>query len=124
MLVLKVPAYEYVNPEVPALSPAALLDALFARSLSECERARSKPETRGAALQKTTEIVKALAKSLDHRVAPDLCQHLAALYDFILDRLSTAAQSDGAAADEPLLESERILRTLRGAFADATQSLR
>ena len=72
------------------------------------------------ALTKASDIVVALGATLDHTKAPELCQRLADVYNFVSLRLTrAAAQKDSAAARE----AERAFAPLAEAFGAAVAQL-
>ena len=58
-------------------------------------------------------VVSELLLALDHNAAPELCANLAAVYDFVLSRLSDANRH---AQIKPLDEAARALTPLREAW--------
>lgn len=118
-------ARSYRTVHLESASPVQVLDDALARVLRDLADARrhivardvpAKAEALGHALQ----LVSALQAALDHGPAPEMCANLHRLYEFVKDRLLQA----GAALDPaPLTEAERIITTLRTAFADAQQGV-
>lgn len=88
-------AQRYQQIEASTASPGQLLLALYdglfrmLRAARVClennQRARASEQ-----LSKAYAIVSELYIALDHGAAPDLCGNLASLYEFALDRLTTA----------------------------------
>lgn len=111
-------AARYQEVQITSSNPGetliALLDGLFrflnvARyGLRNQQRARA-----GEAMSKAHAIVSELYLSLDRSRAPDLCDNLAALYEFSLGRLTQAnLKNDPNAIDEIV----RALTPVREAF--------
>lgn len=51
---------------------------------------QNRPDLKGARLTRAHAIISELNVTLDHEVAPELCQNLAALYRFMLDEITEA----------------------------------
>jgi flagellar secretion chaperone FliS len=114
-------ANTYKRVFVESASPGKLLDELFARAIDDCRVARERMAARdlggkGSAIGHALAIVGELAATLNFVAAPEMCQNLIALYDFVADRLMDANQRIDPA---PLAEAARILGTLREAFQGA-----
>jgi flagellar secretion chaperone FliS len=92
----------------------ALYDGLF-RFLNGAKVCfENKQDARGRELvSKARAIVSELLLALDHKVAPELCANLSAVYDFALSRLSDANRDARAA---PLDDVIRALAPLREAW--------
>ena len=123
---LKKQPYEYEEAPVEVPSPVEILDQLYAKALSECQRATELIAERdamgkGRAINKVLEIVDTLALALDHSVAPELCSCLESLYVYVQDQLQKANQEFDAA---PIADAVKILTTLRGAFAEASSAVK
>ena len=93
----------------------ALYDGLF-RFLNGAKVCfENKQDAKGRELvSKARAVVSELLLALDHKVAPELCANLAAVYDFVLLRLSDATRH---ATAEPVQEAIRALTPLRDAWA-------
>lgn len=98
----------------PGEALVALYDGLFkflhiARyGLTNNQRGRA-----GEALSRAHAIISEFYLALDHTQAPDLCANLSALYNFCLDRLTTAnLKNDAKSVDEVI----RVLTPIREAF--------
>jgi flagellar protein FliS len=103
------------NTQTPGELLLALYDGLF-RFLNGAKVCfENKQDARGRELvSKARAIVSELMMALDHKVAPDLCANLAAVYDFALHRLSEANR---VAKSAPVEEVIRALGPLREAWA-------
>jgi flagellar secretion chaperone FliS len=102
------------NTQTPGELLLALYDGLF-RFLNGAKVCfENKQDARGRELVgKARAIVSELLMALDHKVAPDLCANLAAIYDFALARLSDANRDAKVA---PVEEVIRALTPLREAW--------
>ena len=69
---------------------------------------------------KAQEIVTELLATLDPRQAPELCEQLASIYTFVLDRLMKGLNTR---TPEPLIEATRAFSPIAQAFAEAVQKL-
>jgi flagellar protein FliS len=109
-----------IRTEDPGEALVALYDGLFrflnvARyGLRNGQRARA-----GEALSKAHAIISEFYLALDHSVAPELCANLAALYNFCLDRLTTANVKNNADAVDEVI---RVLGPVRDAFTTVVRS--
>lgn len=61
-------------------------------------------------------IVAELSAALDHAVAPELCANLAALYQYVTDRL---AEANANVATAPLDDATRLMSEIASAFKEA-----
>lgn len=122
-----VDAYAQVGVEtgVAAADPHKLILMLYDGTLAAIARARlaiSRNEipAKGAAISKAIEIVDlGLKASLDVKAGGVLAERLAALYDYMMNRLLAAnLRNDIAALDE----IARLLNELRGAWAQIGQA--
>jgi flagellar secretion chaperone FliS len=111
-------AARYQKTRETTLTPGELLLELYAglfRFLEGAKLALEGGDRAGASQQisKAHAIVSELLIALDHSIAPELCQNLAALYDFCLDRLTTAnVRGDLVSVEEVI----RVLRPLHEAW--------
>jgi flagellar secretion chaperone FliS len=103
-----------INTSTPGELLLALYDGLFrflngARACFEAKQdARAREQ-----LSKAHAVVAELLLALDHKVAPELCANLSALYDFVLFRMSEASRNrDVNAIDDAI----RVLVPLREAW--------
>ena len=105
----------YLRTKVLTASPEQLRLMLFDGAIKFCRQARhclGQTDYEGMynALVRAQRIMLELSTSLDHAADPQLCQRLAALYDYIYRRLVDAnIERDAAAIDEALelIEYER-----------------
>ena len=114
----------YRRATADADTPAKRLDAVFERSILECRRAMELIKVRdaagkGAAINRAVDLVTELVAALDRDMAPELCERLAGLYMFVLNRLGDANIKFSV---EPILETVTILENLRDAFAEAARA--
>jgi flagellar protein FliS len=104
----------------PGEALVALYDGLFrflnvARyGLRNGQRGRA-----GEALSKAHAIVSEFYLALDHQQAPELCANLAALYNFCLERLTTANVKNNADAVDEVI---RVLGPIRDAFTTVVRA--
>jgi len=63
-------------------------------------------------------IVAELVAALDHNAAPELCANLAALYQYVIDRLG---ESNTTLKIEPLDEAAKLMAEIATAFKGATR---
>ena len=67
-------------------------------------------------------ILTELSATLDHDQAPELCENLARLYDYLIDRLQTAStQMDVTALDEVTVHLQKLRETWGEAVRIAAQ---
>jgi len=120
-------AYARVEVEtgVAAADPHKLILMLFDGALAAIAKARlamtrGEIAAKGAAISKAIEIIDAgLKASLDVKAGGVLAERLAALYDYMLNRLLAAnLRNDSALLDEV----GRLLNELRGAWAQIGQA--
>ena len=105
----------YLRTKIMTGSPEELRLLLYDGAIKFCHHARSaiadgNVEDSYNSLMRAQKIVLELSTSLNHQVAPDLCQQLAAIYMFIYRRLVDASLNrDKAAVDDAvrLLEYEK-----------------
>lgn len=105
----------YLRTQVLTASPQELRLMLYDGALKFCRLARPALEKRDYEqshhnLMRAQQIVMELSNSLNHQVAPEICERLAALYMYLYRRLVEANVSrDSALIDEviELLEYER-----------------
>lgn len=114
-------ANAYRRVDLESAPKEQILERLFERFLVDIDRARSALATqnvaaKSAALDHAVQIAGELQASLDHAVAPELCENLSALYDFVIYQLMQVNLSMQPADLAPV---ERIMRELGTAFAGA-----
>jgi flagellar secretion chaperone FliS len=109
-----------IRTEDPGEALIALYDGLFrflnvARyGLRNGQRARA-----GEAISKAHAIISEFYLALDHSQAPEMCANLAALYNFSLERLTTANVKNDA---NPIDEVVRVLGPIRDAFTTVVRA--
>lgn len=112
-------AQRYNQVRASTSTPGELLLALYDGMFRFLNGAKvcfeNKQDARGRELvSKARAIVSELLMALDHKVAPELCANLAAVYDFALSRLSDANRDAKATHVEEVI---RALTPLREAWA-------
>jgi flagellar protein FliS len=117
-------ARSYKNVYLESASPARLIDEMYARLLRDLADGRAglmarDPLQRGEALGHALDIVGALHAALDRQLAPQLCEELGALYQFVMTRLTRANMHDDFKA---LDEAEQVVLVLQDAFHKAGQA--
>ncbi|WP_217127053.1 flagellar export chaperone FliS [Hydrogenophilus thiooxidans] len=124
-----VSAYQQVDLEtaVQTADPHRLILMLFDGALMAIAQAevaieqRNIPQ-RAAAINKAIAIViEGLKAALDPEAGGELADRLAALYDYIAERLTHANALNNAA---PLKEAANLLRTIRDAWAEMPEEAR
>ncbi|HCO77343.1 MAG TPA: flagellar export chaperone FliS [Rhodocyclaceae bacterium] len=124
-----VSAYQQVDLEtaVQTADPHRLILMLFDGALMAIAQAevaieqRNIPQ-RAAAINKAIAIViEGLKAALDLEAGGELADRLAALYDYIAERLTHANALNNAA---PLKEAANLLRTIRDAWAEMPEEAR
>lgn len=113
----------YKTVSVESAPPRRLLDELMNRLLRDCVDARAAIRAndlagKGKHIGHALAIVGELIAALDHDVAPELCGNLTALYQFVIDRLS---DGNVRKSEAPIVEAEKVVTTLREAFAAVPQ---
>jgi flagellar protein FliS len=114
-------ANAYRRVDLESAPKTQILDQLFARLLADLDAGKAAIAERDikrkhAALDHAMQIVTELRAALDVAAAPELCGHLAALYDFAMNRIGQAgARLDGRFLDEVI----QVICPLREAFAQA-----
>jgi len=119
MIARAVNAYRRVDLE--SAPKTQIVDRLFDRCVQDIAAARTAIEARdihkkAAALDHALQIVLELKAALDIATAPELCANLAALYDFVTERL---IEANTALATPPLDQATRIMSELAAAFRGA-----
>jgi flagellar protein FliS len=114
-------ASRYEQVKVTTSSPGEILLALydglfrFLRGAKVCIENGQRPRA-SELLSKAHAVISELVIALDHKVAPELCNRLAALYDFSLDRIRIASHQGNVAAIDDVM---KVLTPLRDAWAVA-----
>lgn len=98
-----------------------VVERLYDRFAQDIEAARAALATRdikakASSIDHAMRIVGELTAALDHAAAPELCANLAALYDFVIHRLTEANTSLAA---PPLDQAARVMTELGTAFKKA-----
>jgi len=117
---------QYRQANVNTASPVRIVVQLYdgaLRFLREAidAHARADLATRGHKLGRAHAVVTELRATLDRDQAPELCDQLEGLYDFVLDRIGQAA-SDGDA--QVVGAAVDVLTTLRDAWAELAEQVR
>jgi len=105
--------------DVTTASPEVLVANLFQAAIRHTRRAKElsgtgQPAARGVAIQKATAIVQELRVSLDLENGGEISRNLAALYDFVVDKLMEGNLHRAAG---PLEEAVGVLETLEDAWS-------
>lgn len=116
-------AAQYRAARVETASPATIVVQMYdgaIRFLTEAQMAIEGGDTkrRANALKRSHAIVGELQASLDHNHAPELCQDLERLYDFVLWRIAEASSTTDPAFVQPAIN---VMSEMRGAWADLAQ---
>jgi flagellar protein FliS len=114
-------ANAYRRVDLESAPKTQILERLFERCLADLAVAREAIAVRdikkkAAAIDHALQIVSELKAALDLAAAPELCANLAALYEFVTERMIDAnARLDG----KPLDQATRIMTELAEAFRGA-----
>lgn len=114
-------ANAYRRVDLESAPKTQIVERLFERCVRDIAAARAAIEAqdirgKAVALDHALQIVVELKASLDVTAAPELCANLAALYDFVTERLIAA---NTALALPPLDQATRIMTELGDAFRKA-----
>ena len=114
-------AAAYKRVDLESAPKYQIVDRLYERFARDVEEARvgilAKDILRKAkALDHALLITVELKAALDFEASPDLCANLAALYDFVIDRLSEA---NSKLQTKPLDQAAKIMGELADAFRQA-----
>src|SRR5262245_27043909 len=113
-------ARKYRASHIESASPGQILLALYDGCLRLCKTAQLHIEegdvaAKGVAIGRASAILGELRSTLDHKVAPELCDQLDRLYLFFQEQLSLAnIRMDPA----PIAPVVKIMGELRGAWGD------
>jgi len=110
----------YLENRVLAADPIELIHLLYNRALDLVAEARQGLRSgdvvaRGTAILKTVAILGELEGSLDLEAGGDMSRRLAALYQYMQQRLTLG---NAARQDAPLAEVEQLLKTLGEAWGE------
>jgi flagellar secretion chaperone FliS len=114
----------YQEVEIAMADPVQLIELLYQGALDSVRSARidlaaGQIERRGRAISKASAIVMELSASLDLERGGEIARNLAALYQYILMRLS---ESHVKASDTSLAEVERLMASLAPAWSSCRQA--
>jgi len=114
-------ANAYRRVDLESAPKTQILERLFDRFLVDIAAARAAIAARdiakkALALDHALQIVIELKASLDLAAAPELCANLAALYDFVTDRVVSASLT---LTTPPLDQAVRVMTELGEAFRGA-----
>jgi len=114
-------ANAYRRADLESAPKTQIVERLFDRFLADLVTARGAIAARdvkqkATALDHALEIVIELKASLDFAAAPELCANLAALYDFVTERVVSASLTLTPA---PLDQATRVMSELGEAFRGA-----
>lgn len=115
----------YRAVKIQTASPAQVMLMLYDGAIrfahvAQRKLAENDMPGKGTYLGKVQAIVSELMSSLDHTVAPELCERLQSLYAYMMERLSHANLKRES---EPIDEVIALLTTLREGWSEALQSL-
>ena len=117
----------YKKNKVLLSDPGEILLALYDGAIKFCKQARiaietNNPSQKGQKIASVMAILTELSATLDHDRAPDLCENLARLYDYLIDRLQEASsEMDVAPLDEVTVHLEKLRQTWGEAVRVAAQ---
>jgi flagellar protein FliS len=114
-------ANAYRRADLESAPKTQIVERLFDRFLADLVTARAAIAARdvkkkATSLDHALEIVIELKASLDFTAAPELCGNLAALYDFVTERVVTASLTLTSA---PLDQATRVMSEIGEAFRAA-----
>jgi flagellar protein FliS len=117
-------ANAYRRVDLESAPKTQIVERLFERCVRDIADARAAIEARDIqrkafAIDHALQIVVELKASLDVAAAPELCANLAALYDFVAQRLIDA---NAALSLPPLDQATRVMAELGDAFRSAHAS--
>jgi flagellar protein FliS len=112
-------AYQRVDLEsAPKTQIVERLFDRFARDVEEIRAALGAKDiqAKARALSHANQIVLQLKMALDHKVAPDMCANLEALYNFVAMKLT---ECNLKLATKPLDQAAKVMANLGDAFKQA-----
>jgi flagellar protein FliS len=107
----------YKQNKVMLSSPGEILLALYDGAIRFCHQAKTAieekdPAVKGQRIGSVMAILTELSATLDHEQAPELCENLSKLYDYLIDRLQKASMNlDLEALDEVTQHLQRLRET-------------
>jgi flagellar protein FliS len=107
----------YKKNKVLLSDPGEVLLALYDGAIKFCRQARiaietNNPAQKGQKIGSVMAILTELSATLDHDRAPELCENLARLYDYLIDRLQVASsEMDLGSLDEVTTHLEKLRET-------------
>ena len=116
---------QYRSARIETASPVRLVVDLYRGALRFMAQAvamqdAGRPGERGRALSRAHAIVSELQATLDHGRAPELCDELDRLYDFVLHRISAANTQADLTLIAPAMD---VMRTLEGAWSELAEKV-
>ena len=117
----------YKKNKVLLSDPGEILLALYDGAIKFCKQARiaietNNPSQKGQKIGSVMAILTELSATLDHDRAPELCDNLARLYDYLIDRLQAASgEMDVAPLDEVTVHLQKLRETWGEAVRIAAQ---
>jgi flagellar protein FliS len=113
----------YLEGRILSADPIELVSILYEHAILRVSAARDSLAqgdiaSRSRHISKAIAILGELEGSLDHQAGGDIARNLATLYRYIRERLITANRRQ---EDEPLAESESLLKTLGEAWLAITR---
>jgi flagellar protein FliS len=114
-------ANAYRKVDLESAPKTQIVERLFDRCVRDLATAKEAIAARdihgkAAALDHAQRIVIELKASLDFAAAPELCANLAALYNFVIDRI---AEANTTLAVPPLDQATRVMTEVGEAFRGA-----
>jgi flagellar protein FliS len=117
----------YKRNKVLLSDPGEILLALYDGAIKFCKQARiaienNNPAQKGQKIGSVMAILTELSATLDHDRAPELCDNLARLYDYLIDRLQVASgEMDVGPLDEVTVHLQKLRETWGEAVRIAAQ---
>jgi flagellar protein FliS len=114
-------ANAYRRVDLESAPKTQIVERLFDRCLTDIAEAKAAIEVRdiakkAALINHAHRIVTELKAALDPNASPELCSNLAALYDFVIDKL---AEANLQLQTAPLDHATRVMTELGDAFRQA-----
>ena len=117
----------YKKNKVLLSDPGEILLALYDGAIKFCKQARiaienNNPAQKGQKIGSVMAILTELSATLDHDRAPELCDNLARLYDYLIDQLQVASsEMDTVPLDEVTVHLQKLRETWGEAVRIAAQ---